>query len=104
MMTSPFYYISLLAQPPSGYYTPYYSVKNNDKNSKFKTGDYVRTSKNKNIFAKGDKRNWSVEVLVIKKVENTVPCTYVIGHLNGEKIIGTFYQRVSKYKSNRVSG
>ena len=45
----------------------------NDKDPKFKVGDYVRTSKYKNIFAKGYMPNWSEEVFVIKKVKNTVP-------------------------------
>ena len=31
----------------------------NDKNLKFKVGDYVRISKYKNIFAKGYMPNWS---------------------------------------------
>ena len=31
----------------------------NDKNPKFKVGDYVRISKYKNIFAKGYTPNWS---------------------------------------------
>ena len=30
---------------------------------------------------------------MIKKVKNTVPCTYVINDLNGEEIIGTFYKK-----------
>ena len=30
---------------------------------------------------------------MIKKVKNTVPWTYVISHLNGEKVIGTFYEK-----------
>ena len=29
---------------------------------------------------------------VIKKVKNTVPCTYVINDRNGEELVGTFYQ------------
>ena len=29
---------------------------------------------------------------MIKKVENTAPCTYVIIDLNGEDIVGTFYK------------
>ena len=29
---------------------------------------------------------------MIKKVKNTVPWTYVINDLNGEEIIGTFYE------------
>ena len=35
--------------------------------------------------------NWSEEILVISKIENTVPWTYVINDLNGEEIFGTFY-------------
>ena len=65
----------------------------NDKDPKFKVGDYVRISKCKNIFAKGYTPNWSEEVFVIKKVKNTVPWTYVINDLNGEEIIGTFYEK-----------
>ena len=65
----------------------------NDKDPKFKVGDYVRISKYKNIFAKGYTPNWSEEVFVIKKVKNTVPWTYVINDLNGEQIIRTFYEK-----------
>ena len=59
----------------------------NDKDPKFKVGDYVRISKYKNIFAKVYTPNWSVEVFVIKKVKDTVPWTYTIYDLNGEEII-----------------
>ena len=65
----------------------------NDKDSKFKAGDHVRISKYKNIFAKGYTPNWSEEVYVIKKVKNSVPWTDVINDLNGEEIIGTFYEK-----------
>ena len=65
----------------------------NDKDPKFKVGDHVRISKYKNIFAKGYTPNWSEEVFVIKKVKNTVPWTYVINDLNGEEIIGMFYEK-----------
>ena len=64
-----------------------------DRDPKFKVGDYVRISKYKNIFAKGYTPNWSEEVFVIKKVKNTVPWTYVINDLNGDEIIGTFYEK-----------
>ena len=47
----------------------------------------------KNIFAKGYAPNWSEEVFVIKKVKNTVPWTYVINDLNGQEIIGSFYEK-----------
>ena len=65
----------------------------NNKDPKFKVGDRVRISKYKNIFAKGYMPNWSEEVFVIKKVKNTIPWTYVINDLNGEVIIGTFYEK-----------
>ena len=67
--------------------------KTNDKDPKFKVGDRVRISKYKNSFAKGYTPNSSEEVFVIKKVKNTVPWTYVINDLNGEKIMGTFYEK-----------
>ena len=47
----------------------------NDKNPKFKVGDHVRISKYKNIFAKGYMPNWSEEIFLIKKIENTIPWT-----------------------------
>ena len=65
----------------------------NDKDPKFKVGDHVRISKYKNIFAKGYTPNCSEEVFVISKIKNTVPWTYVINDLNGEEIIGTFYEK-----------
>ena len=65
----------------------------NNKDPKFKVGYRVRISKYKNIFAKGYMPNWSEEVFVIKKIKNTVPWTYVINDLNGEEIIGTFYEK-----------
>ena len=65
----------------------------NNKDQKFKVGDYVRISKYKNIFAKGCMPNWSEEVFIITKIKNTVPWTYIINDLNGEKIIGTFYEK-----------
>ena len=65
----------------------------NNKDPKFKVGDRVRISKYKNIFAKDYTPNWSEEIFVIKKVKNTVPWTYVINDLNGEQIMGTFYEK-----------
>ena len=67
--------------------------RSNDKDPKFKVGGHVRISKFKNIFAKGYTPNWSEEVFVIKKVKNTVPWSYVINDLNGDEIIGTFYEK-----------
>ena len=49
----------------------------------------------KNTFAKGYTPNWSEEIFVIKKVKNTLTWTYVINDLNGQEIVGTFYQKES---------
>ena len=64
----------------------------NDKNHKFRVCDHVRISKCKNIFAEGYMPNWSEEMFIIKKIKNTVPLTYVLNDLNGEEVIGTFYE------------
>ena len=67
--------------------------ENNDKDPKFQVGDHVRISKYKNIFAKGCTLNCSEEVFAISKTKNTAPWTYAINDLNGEEIIGTFYEK-----------
>ena len=71
-----------------------------DKDPKFKVGDCVKTSKYKNLFAKGYTPNWSKEVFVVSKIKNTIPWTYVINDLNSEGIIGTFYEKELQ-KSNQ---
>ena len=89
------YHKSIKMKPVDVKYNTYIAFKKevNDKNPKFKVGDHVRISKYKNIFGKGYMPNWSEEIFVIKKIKNTVPWTYVINDLNGEEIIGTFYEK-----------
>ena len=70
-----------------------YNENFNKKDPKFKTGDHVRISKYKNIFAKGYTPSWSEEVFVVSKIKNTVPWTYVVTKLNGEEITGRFYEK-----------
>ena len=69
-----------------------YNDDSNEKDPKFQVGDHIRISKCKNIFDKGYTPNWTEEVFVISKIKNRVPWTYVIYDLNGEEIIGTFYE------------
>ena len=70
-----------------------YIDEHNEKDSRFKVGDRVRISKFKNIFAKGYTPNWSTEIFIVDKINNTMPYTYNIKSLNGEEIIGSFYDR-----------
>ena len=70
-----------------------YIDKHTEKDSRFKVGDRVRISKFKNIFAKGYTPNWSREIFIVNKINDTVPYTYNIKDLNDEEIIGSFYDR-----------
>ena len=76
----------------------------NDKDPKFKAGDHVRVSKYKNTFGKGYTPNWSEELFVIKKNKNTVLWIYVIIGLNGEELIGTFYEKELQKTKQQESG
>ena len=66
--------------------------------------DDITISEYKNIFAKGYTPNWSEEGFVIEKIKNTVPWTYVINDLNGDKIIGTFYEKVQQRTNQQELG
>ena len=70
-----------------------YIDEHNEKDSRFKVGDRVRISKFKNIFAKGYIPNWSKEIFIVDKINDTVPYTYNLKDLNDEEIIGSFYDR-----------
>ena len=76
-----------------------YIDKHSEKRSRFKVGDRVRISKFKNIFAKGYTPNWSKEIFIVDKINDTVPYTYNLKDLNDEEIIGSFYdQELQKTK------
>ena len=79
-----------------------FNKENNKEGRKFKVGDHVRLSKYENTFAKGYVLNWSEEVFVIKKVKNIILWTYVISDLNGEKIVGMFYEKKCEKQSKRI--
>ena len=70
-----------------------YIDEHNEKDSRFKVGDRVRISKFKNIFAKGYTPNWSKEIFIVNKINDTVPHTYNLKDLNDEEIVGKFYDR-----------
>ena len=73
----------------------------NEKDSRFKAGDRVRISKSKNVFAKGYTPNWSKEIFVVDKTNDTVPYTYNLKDLNDEEIIGSFM--IENYKKLNYS-
>ena len=70
-----------------------YIDEHNEKDSRFKVGDRVRISRYRNIFAKGYTPNWSKEIFIVDKVNDTVPYTYNLKDLSDEEIIGSFYDK-----------
>ena len=70
-----------------------YIDEHNEKDSRFKVGDRVRISIYKNVFAKGYAPNWSSEIFIVNKINDTVPYTYNLKDLNDEEIIGSFYDK-----------
>ena len=65
----------------------------NEKSARFNVNNRVKISKFKNIFAEGYTPNWSREIFIVGKINDTVPYTYNLKDLNGEEIIGSFYDR-----------
>ena len=63
------------------------------KSPRFNVGDRVRIFKFKIIFAKGYTPNWSKEIFIVDKINDTVPYTYNLKDLNDEEIIGSFYNK-----------
>ena len=59
----------------------------------FKVGDHVKISKYKNSFYKKLSSKLVWKSFFDRKVKSTMPWTYVISDLNGEKIVGTFYKK-----------
>ena len=80
-----------------------YNKDSTEEDPKFKVGDCVRISKYKNTCAKGYTQNWSKEVFIISKIQNTVPWTYVISDLNSEPITGAFYEQELQKKIKKNS-
>ena len=68
-------------------------IETNPEAPKFKVNNWVRITKTKNIFSKGYTENWSREILFINSVLETNPWTYKIKDLNGEKKVGSFYEK-----------
>ena len=70
-----------------------YIDEHNEKDSRFKVGDRVRISRYKNIFAKGYAPNWSSDIFIVDKINDTVPYKYNLKDLNDEETIGSFYDK-----------
>ena len=78
-----------------------YNFEKTKKPSKFKIGDKVRISLEKNIFEKGYDTNWTQEIFVIYDIKYSNVPYYYLKDLNNEKLQGTFYtQELQKTKQD----
>ena len=69
---------------------------------KFKVGDKVRISKKKTTFEKGYTPRWTEEIFTVYSIKYTDPITYKITDLNGEEILGTFYEKELQKSSQEI--
>ena len=70
---------------------------------KYQEGDKVRISKKRKTFRKGYLPNFTEEVFIISKVLVTEPPTYQLKDMDGEDIIGSFYEtEIVKYGEEDV--
>jgi hypothetical protein len=70
----------------------YTHIKLANVHNKFSVGDHVRISKHRQIFDKSYTDNWSNEIFIVKKVKLTNPTTYLLKDVQGEDILGGFYE------------
>lgn len=87
----------------------YHNIKESQKvpakkiKPKLKVGDYIRITKSKGVFSKGYSPNWTQEVFKIKSIVKRNPPVYYIVDLEGEDILGTFYEdEIQKVNYNGV--
>ena len=69
------------------------NIETNPKAPKFKVNDRVRITKYAITFSKGYTENWSREIFIIDSGLKTIPWAYKLEDLNGEKVIGSFYEK-----------
>ena len=68
-------------------------IETNLKAPKFKVNYRVRITKYKNIFGKVYTENRSREIFIADSVLKTNPWAYETKDLNGEKIIGSYFEK-----------
>ena len=66
---------------------------NPQNNNSLNVNDSVRISAHNGIFDKRYKRNWTLEIFTIDKVQDTKPITYLRKDKNNKEIKGCFYRQ-----------
>ena len=71
----------------------FYNFEKTNKVGKFKIGDRVRISLEKNIFEKSYETNWTEEIFAIYDIKYSNVPFYYLKDLNDERIEGIFYEQ-----------
>src|SRR5262249_55410619 len=67
---------------------------------KYQVGDHVRISEERDVFRKGYRQGWSIEIYRIVKRSPRDPVVYKLEDLSGEPLIGSFYEPELQKVSN----
>ena len=70
-----------------------HNFKKTTKPGKFKIGERVRLSLEKNVFEKSYETNWTEEIFEIYDIKYSDVLYYYLKYLNNEKLEGTFYEQ-----------
>ena len=62
-----------------------------NKEKRFQIGDTVLIPKRKKPFSKGYRGSWTGEIFTVCEIRNTIPATYNLADLQGDRIVGIFY-------------
>ena len=79
-----------------------YNFEKTKKPGKFKIGDRVRISLEKNIFEKSYETNWTEEIFEIYDIKYSNVPYYYLKDLNNEKLDGTFYEQELQKKNKMI--
>ena len=63
------------------------------KKAKLKVRDFVRMCKKRGVFDKGYWPSYTREIFQISEVHDSIPVTYTINDMHGERIGGIFYEQ-----------
>lgn len=68
----------------------------------YSVGDVVRISRLKGDFEKGFHPSWSEELFKVVKINETFPRTYKLEALDGESVLGSFYEQEMQHSKQHI--
>lgn len=70
-----------------------YAFRKEPRQPKYRVGNLVRISRERNVFAKGYESGWTTELFKISRISTSrQPHVYYLEDLSGDEIVGIFYE------------